>query len=101
MQKKFASIFVCLLLISLVPTVVIAQYSPQNTSGTTGFGVGNVIGLFPSVSEDEITCFLLGPLMGITTLSKSRFNGHIGLLFLVGEYQWFPNGPPAKTYSNV
>lgn len=60
-----------------------------------GYGIGRVYGLFPSVNENEVTCFLIGPLLGKTTLNMSRFCGHIGILFIFGEYQWKLNAPPS------
>ncbi len=90
MKKKSVCIFVCLLFISIIPTVIGTEQSSP-----VGFGPWKVYGLFPSVSDDGITCFLIGPFRGWTTLSLTRFNGHIGLLFMFGEYQWFENGPPA------
>ena len=76
--------------ISIIPTVIGTEQSSP-----VGFGPWKVYGLFPSVSDDGITCFLIGPFLGWTTLSSTRFNGHIGIIFISGEYQWFENGPPA------
>ena len=90
MKKKIVCIFVCLLFISIIPTVIGTEQSSP-----VGFGPWKVYGLFPSVSDDGITCFLIGPFLGWTTLSLTRFNGHIGIIFMFGEYQWFENGPPA------
>lgn len=89
MKKEIICILVCLLFISLVPTTICAE------SESEGFGPWKVYGLFPSVSDDGITCFLIGPLLGLTTLNKTRFNGHIGIIFIFGMYQWFENPPPA------
>jgi hypothetical protein len=90
MKKKIVCIFVCLLFIIIIPTVIGTEQSSP-----VGFGPWKVYGLFPSVSDDGITCFLIGPFLGWTTLSLTRFNGHIGIIFMSGEYQWFENGPPA------
>ncbi len=114
MKKKIICIFVLTLLITtILPSTVIAgdETDPEiiddvgisiipsvigtEQSSPVGFGPWKVYGLFPSVSDDGITCFLIGPFLGWTTLSLTRFNGHIGIIFLSGEYQWFENGPPA------
>ncbi len=76
--------------ISIIPSVIGTEQSSP-----VGYGQGKVYGLFPSVSEEGISCFIIGPFLGWTTLSLTRFNGHIGIIFLSGEYQWFENGPPA------
>ncbi len=90
MKKKIVCIFVFLLFIHIIPTVICTeQPSP------VGFGPWKVYGLFPSVSDDGITCFLIGPFLGWTTLGLNRFNGHIGIVLMFGRYQWFENGPPA------
>ena len=90
MKKKIVCIFVCLLFIGILPTVISTEQSSP-----VGFGPWKVYGLFPSVSDGGITCFLIGPFLGWTTISLARFNGHIGIIFLSGKYQWFENGPPA------
>ena len=90
MVKKIICIFVCLLFICLIPTTI----GSEEESSPLGYGPWTVIGLFPSKSGDYITCFLIGPFMGKTALNKGRFNGHVGLIFLIGKYQWFANGPP-------
>jgi len=90
MKKKIICIFLFSLFIVSIPTVIgTEQYSPD------GFGPWKVYGLFPSVSNEGITCFLIGPFLRWATLSLDRFNGHIGIIFLFGYYQWFENGPPA------
>jgi len=90
MNTKKVGILVFILFISISPTVIgTEQSSPE------GFGPWKVYGLFPSVSDDGITCFLIGPFLGWTTLCLTRFYGHIGILFISGEYQWFENGPPS------
>lgn len=89
MKKIMVCIFVCLFLINFIPTA-----SRSENSFPLGYGPWKAYGLFPSVSEDGITCFLIGPFLGVTVLNKSRFNGHIGIFFIFGEYQWFENGPP-------
>ena len=90
MKKIMVCIFVCLFLINFIPTA-----SSSESSSPLGYGPWKVYGLFPSVSEDGITCFLIGPFLGVTVLNRSRFNGHIGIFFIFGEYQWFEDGPPA------
>ncbi len=90
MKKIVVLVFVLLVSISFFPTI-----GGTENSQPAGFGPWTVIGLFPSVSDDGITCYLIGPLLGKTTLNKTRFNGHIGFIFIYGKYQWFADGPPA------
>ena len=95
-MKMKITLFILLLMSICFSPITIGVENPQ----PVGFGPWTVIGLFPSVSEDGITCYLIGPFLGKATLNKSRFYGHIGLVFLYGKYQWFADGPPVFIYYN-
>ena len=78
--------------------LLVSMYTPNTVHAAeddVGFGVGRIYGLFPSVSEDEITCFLIGPLLGKATLDSNRFSGYLGIFFIIGDYQWRVNVPPS------
>ena len=64
MKEKIVCIFVCLLFIITIPTV-----AGTEQSSPVGFRQGKVYGLFPSVSDDGVTCFLIGPFLRWATLS--------------------------------
>lgn len=88
-------VVLCFLLISLFPTAISAQGNDDKSNDIVGFGPWKVYGLFPRVSDGAITCFLVLPFLRKVTLGLDRFSGHIGIVFLIGEYYWIANGPPA------
>jgi len=95
MKTKMVGILICTLLIATAVPAVGHKSCCNESQDIVGFGPWKVYGLFPSVSGDEVTCFLVGPFLRTTTLNMSRFTGHIGIIFIVGEYYWKVNGPPA------
>ena len=90
MKNLLTCIFVCFILINLIPTTLATE-----TSYNSGFRTGKVFGIFPSVSGDEITFIMLAAPFGKITIDKTRFDGHSGIFLIFGEYQWFEDGPPA------
>lgn len=44
-----------------------------------------IVGLFPKVHDDSITCLSL-PSFRWTTIPQENFRGHIGIFLLVGYY---------------
>lgn len=116
MKQKIACIIISVLFFSIVipATGYIVNYRSFSKSAlyidtigdgsleepsSLGFGPWKIYGIFPSVSGNLITCILIGPLLGRATLNASRFNGHIGLFFIFGDYWWIVNGPPALPYN--
>jgi hypothetical protein len=97
--KKSISIFIILLFINLIPITIATQDSSYGSFFTTGYGEGKIFGIHPRISGDDITLFMLLPLLGATTIAKSQFNGHVGFIFISGDYQWFEDGPPAFSHS--
>jgi hypothetical protein len=97
--KKAVSIVIVLLFISLIPITIAAQHSSQDSFFTNGYGKGKIFGIHPQISGDDLTLFMILPFLGTITIAKSRFSGHVGILLIFGDYEWFENGPPA--FSNT
>jgi len=95
MKKKVIVIFVCLLFLGIHCLIGKSTALQSELPETTGFRVGKVFGIFPSVLEDEITFIMVLPPFGRVTIDQDRFSGHTGIFFIIGQYQWFENGPPA------
>jgi len=94
-KKTFISIAIILLFISLIPLTVAAERHSLASVISTGYGEGKIFGIFPRVSGDTVTLFMVLPPFGKITIDKRYFTGHLGLLFIVGDYNWMPQGPPA------
>jgi hypothetical protein len=94
-EQKILSICIILLLISLIPLTVTAEHHTQNPAIPTGYGTKKVFGILPRTTGDSITLFMILPFLGKTTITEAYFNGYQGILLLYGEYNWYPNGPPA------
>jgi hypothetical protein len=98
-EKNFISIAVVLFLISLIPLSVAAEHQSHDSIMSTGYGEAKIFGILPRVSGDTVTLFMVLPPFGKITINKLYFNGHLGLLFIYGDYNWMPQGPPAFSTS--
>jgi hypothetical protein len=98
-KKTFISIAIFLLFSSLIPLTVTAEHQSSTSIISTGYGEGKIFGIFPRVSGNTVTLFMVLPPFGKITINKLYFNGHLGLLFIVGDYNWMPQGPPAFSTS--
>lgn len=95
MEKKLVGIIICMLLIIPVFSVTaMAKQSPEildmpsciNEKEETSTPIALVFGLFPRVSDNNITYFSIHlPFPGIT-IEKDKFSGHIGIIFISGIY---------------
>ena len=61
MRTKIVIVFICLLLISIIPNVLGSEITVDNTNDTVGFGVGRIIGIFPRVEGDNIRLIMIVP----------------------------------------
>ena len=98
-EKHIISIAVVLLLTSFIPLSVTAQHRSYDSIVPNGYGEAKIFGLLPRVSGDTVTVFMVIPPFGKITINKLYFTGHLGLLFIVGDYNWMPQGPPAFSTS--
>ncbi len=98
-KKNFIGVAVVLLLINLIPLTVTGTHQSPNRLTPSGYGEGIIFGIFPRVSDDTITLFMVLPPFGTFTINKLYFTGHLGLFFIYGGYNWLPHGPPAFSLS--
>ncbi len=98
-EKKIISIVVVLLFLSLIPINIAAQHHSYDSNIKTGYGKGKIFGIHPVISGDDLTLFMILPFLGTITIANSRFHGHLGIILIFGDYEWFENGPPAISTS--
>ncbi|HUT00657.1 MAG TPA: hypothetical protein VMY59_10105 [Candidatus Thermoplasmatota archaeon] len=98
-EKKIISIVVVLLFLGLIPITIAAQHHSCDPVIKTGYGKGKIFGIHPIISRDDLTLCMILPFFGMITIAKSRFSGHLGIILIVGDYEWFENGPPAISTS--
>jgi hypothetical protein len=99
-EKKIISIVLFVLLITLIPLTVAAENQTESTSVSAGYGQTIMFGIFPEISGDTLRLFAILPPFGNIAIAKPRFTGHIGIILVYGEYQWFADGPPAIITNN-
>jgi hypothetical protein len=97
-KRKIISIILALLFVSLIPIAIAAEHHTHGSVVSTGYGETKIFGIHPQVSGDSITLFMVLPPFGKFTIAKPRFNGHLGLFLIFGDYQWFAEGPPAFSF---
>jgi hypothetical protein len=98
-ERKIISIGVVLLFLSFIPITTAAQHYYSDRVIKTGYGEGKIFGIHPIISGDDLTLFMILPFLGTITIAKSRFSGHLGIILIFGDYEWFENGPPAISTS--
>ena len=84
MNKKIISVFICLLFMGMIPVAAgMNNYDNIETeSSNTPILSIFIFGIFPNVSENNITFWAL-----VTwTIQKDRFRGHIGNNLIYGIY---------------
>jgi hypothetical protein len=94
-EKKRISIILFVLLLGLIPLTVAAESQTTHPLTPAGYGEKQIYGVFPRVSGNSITLFMVLPFLGRITINKTYFSGHLGILLIYGIYNWTPNGPPA------
>jgi hypothetical protein len=99
MKQKILTLTICLLLISFIPPTLATKQTTSEPSQPTGYGIGKIFGILPRITGDNINVIMLIPQLGEFTIAKTRFNGHLGIFFIFGDYQWYADAPPA--YSNL
>jgi hypothetical protein len=93
--QQLFSIGIVLLLLSLLPLTVAAQQHTQDIFLPNGYGTKKIFGILPRTTGDSITLFMILPFLRTITIDGAYFNGHKGLFLIYGEYNWYPDGPPA------
>ncbi len=94
MKKRIISIIVCLLFIGMIPIAMGINYDTDGAKkAETPLSVIRIFGLFPQVSDNDITYVSLlppFPLLSERTIRESHFDGHIGIVFIIGWYDTNP-----------
>jgi len=84
MKKKIISVFICLLLIGMIPVVAgMNNYDKIETETDSDIVMAiSIFGLFPKITENNITFWALAWF----TIPKCKFIGHIGTVLIYGIY---------------
>jgi len=85
-MKKFVAVGICIILLSLTPTV----FAAGDTDVTIlDHEVEFIMGLFPRQTEDMVSFFSLTP-PGSRTIPVDDFDGYMGTIFIIGFYNPAP-----------
>lgn len=91
-ERKIISIMLFLLFISLIPLTMAAENHSPHLVNPAGYKKKYILGVIPRASGTNVTLFLVLPFFGRFTINRAYFSGHLGLQFVYGIYNWFPNG---------
>jgi len=85
MNRKIVSVFICMLIIAMIPVTA----GMNNCENKIEAGVKStpiilvpILGLFPQVSENNITFWILAWI----TIQENRFRGYVGNVLIFGVY---------------
>ena len=86
MKIRILTFVLCVLIVTIIPNVTGICYDLDTDHLNADILMRiQVFGLFPSVSDDEIT-FLSLPAFRWLTIPKETFEGHIGIFLIFGSY---------------